>query len=403
MPPPIVRVGVVAPCWIHGGGEIHTLAVLKGLEPARFAIQGIAIVGGPIDRVAAPRCPWTISGAPEAVHHLLRQSDVVISWKFANLKAPLAGTSHRPRVIYVNHTVEPWSAAQAATVKDVDRLVAVSDLALDAIPGPLRSRSSIIANAVDPTRLEVRRSRAEMHKSWGVPEGAKVAGYLGRLATEKDPMAMARLARSLPPGWVVVVVGDGSLRASLAVTPGLVVAGVDPAAGDVINAFDVLVVPSLYESYGLTLAEGLWAGVPVVSTAVGVARIVPGLTRIVPVGCDGPTLAAAVLEADRSGPIRGAREWARREASPDRFAREWSDLLCSTATVAGRLAPALATSVDPAVRDRVLSCPARGPVLPISQQDDCGCRGKEVSECRRKKGKIAGRATLADCLTCQGG
>lgn len=58
-------------------------------------------------------------------------------------------------------------------------------------------------------------------------------------------------------------------------------------------------------------------------------------------------------------------------------------------------------SIDPAVRDAVNSCLSRGPVLPISMQDDCGCRGKELSECRAGRGVIPGRVTLRDCLKCQ--
>jgi hypothetical protein len=59
-------------------------------------------------------------------------------------------------------------------------------------------------------------------------------------------------------------------------------------------------------------------------------------------------------------------------------------------------------TIDPAVRDAVNACPDRGPVLPISLQDDCGCRGKELSECRAGQGAIPGRVTLRDCLTCKG-
>ena len=58
-------------------------------------------------------------------------------------------------------------------------------------------------------------------------------------------------------------------------------------------------------------------------------------------------------------------------------------------------------AIDPAVRDAVNACTDRGPVLPISLQDDCGCLGKELSECRAGKGAIAGRVTLRDCLACQ--
>lgn len=59
-------------------------------------------------------------------------------------------------------------------------------------------------------------------------------------------------------------------------------------------------------------------------------------------------------------------------------------------------------SVNPVVRDAVNACPDRGSVLPVSMQPEgCGCRGKEVSECRDGRGEIPGRVTLLDCLACQ--
>jgi len=58
-------------------------------------------------------------------------------------------------------------------------------------------------------------------------------------------------------------------------------------------------------------------------------------------------------------------------------------------------------SIDPIVRDAVIACPDRGPVLPISEQDDCGCQGREVSLCRAGRGARPGRVTLRDCLDCR--
>lgn len=57
--------------------------------------------------------------------------------------------------------------------------------------------------------------------------------------------------------------------------------------------------------------------------------------------------------------------------------------------------------VDPRVRDAVIACPDRGSVLPVSEQDDCGCRGRELTECRAGLGAKPGRVTLRDCLDCR--
>jgi hypothetical protein len=68
---------------------------------------------------------------------------------------------------------------------------------------------------------------------------------------------------------------------------------------------------------------------------------------------------------------------------------------------AARLSIPRAT-IDPAIRDAVNACPDRGSVLPLSMQEDCGCRGRELSACRAGKGEAPGRVTLRDCLACKG-
>ena len=83
----------------------------------------------------------------------------------------------------------------------------------------------------------------------------------------------------------------------------------------------------------------------------------------------------------------------------------WNRLIAWRAvTVAEQIRRAEAstrTSLDPRVRDAVNACEARGSVLPISEQDDCGCRGRELTECRAGRGAKPGRVTLLDCLGCQ--
>jgi hypothetical protein len=61
----------------------------------------------------------------------------------------------------------------------------------------------------------------------------------------------------------------------------------------------------------------------------------------------------------------------------------------------------LSTPAGIALRDAVNDCPDRGSILPISQQADCGCQGRELTECRAGKGPVAGRVTLQDCFACK--
>jgi glycosyltransferase involved in cell wall biosynthesis len=384
-----------------GGAETVDLMIARGVDPARARCGGFVSLA-PARAANADASARMAAHAPvghglAGLKSLAMMVDVLVSWGVFDHRAAFIGAASRPRIVQIAHfpAEAPFGPATAGMLALVDRWVGVSELAVESMPTPIRASASVIPNAIDPGRLAIGRDAATMRRLWGLPDGVKVAGYLGRLSPEKDPLAMRRLASHLPEGWAVVVVGDGGMKGHLDGCPRLFAVGPDPAAGDCLNAFDTLVVPSHYESYGLTIVEGLWLGIPVVSTVAGMAKLVPGLTRAIPIDADGQTLARAVIEAERSGPMPGSQAWALSEADPDRFGRDWTDLLCSM------VAPSTArSSVDPAVRDRVIACPSRGPVLPISMQADCSCRGKEVSECRAGKGTVPGRVTLRDCLAC---
>lgn len=397
-PPPggRARVGFWVPSLLMGGAEAHTLAMARSVDAGRVAWQGCCLTGqagiAHPDVTSAMAGLMPVSSGPDGVRALAARCEVLVTWSGIDPAPILDGLDRKPRVLYVVH-LPPRGYAGRIPVPEssVDAFAAVSELALDAVPTHRRGGASVVWNCVDEARMVVRRTRAEMRKLWGVPDGVKVAGYLGRLADEKDPGAMARLAKALPPGWRAVAVGDGPHRDRLAAA-GVIAPGPDHAAGDALGAFDALVVPSRYESFGLAIAEGWWAGVPVISTNVGVAALRPGLTRLVPHGASGDELAAAVLadDADRLGTrarVEVARSFARNRLALDRFGKDWTGLLCGLAE-SRRLALAAA-------------CPDRGGVLPISMQDDCGCRGKELSECRAGNGKVPGRVTLRDCLDCR--
>ena len=250
-------------------------------------------------------------------------------------------------------------------------------------PGVPDVPASVIWNAVDTERMAVRRSRAAMREAWGVPRDAPVALYMGRLSLEKRPERMIGLAASLPEPWHTVVVGAGNkapaLERAARTNPRLHPVGADPAAGDCLGAADVLVVPSEYESFGLTIAEGIWAGVPVVTTPVGLAKLAPGSTHVVPADPTGLELADAVIAAHEGGAAAGA-EAIRPRLGPEGFGRAWSNLIVEMGreAVAGR---------------RAESCPHRQP-------PSCGCRS-EAARCGKGKG-VQGYVWLPDCVRCLG-
>lgn len=103
--------------------------------------------------------------------------------------------------------------------------------------------------------------------------------YAGRLESEKNPcLALRAFADVAPKNSCLIVVGAGSERArlenlalELGVESRVFFEGeADPAPYFALS--DLVLVPSLYEGYGLVIVEALAAGKPVLATDVGVAK-----------------------------------------------------------------------------------------------------------------------------------
>ncbi len=113
-------------------------------------------------------------------------------------------------------------------------------------------------------------------------------------------LAAARLA---PRRALVVFVGAGPERASLERLAGtlevpVLFAGAHPEAARLLAAFDVVAVPSARETFGLSLAEAMAAGVPVAAVdSPGARAVVAGPSGPEPCGATDVELAAAIVAA----------------------------------------------------------------------------------------------------------
>jgi hypothetical protein len=339
-----IRVGFVSPCLVSGGAETWMATLARNLDE-RFVVVGIAVNGPGIDDSALDAyrglCP--VAEGELAVRSLAQNSDILVVWGDHAFASQWRNDPRKPFLLSACHITPEWDHGLYADVTDIDGFVAVSESALLVIPESVRSKAVVIPNAVDPTHLVQTRTRSEVRASWVVADDAFVVGYLGRLSGEKNPRAMLDLAKVAGDDAFVVIVGSGVQEEEIrSLADGLVnvrVVGSDARAGDVLRAFDCLVVPSRFESFGLSIAEGLAIGVPVISTDVGIARDVPGLTRIS--GGSGSEIWEAV-KLDRVdgvgtlGRVGFGQAWVALNAGVGVFGARWSDHLAGLVPVRSR-------------------------------------------------------------------
>lgn len=168
--------------------------------------------------------------------------------------------------------------------------------------------------------------RAQLRRSWGVPEGACCFLFAAKLQAKKRPLdflaGLDAAARSLPAGSVHgLVVGSGELEDAMRTAASTCAATVSFAGflnqteiGAAYAAADALVLPSDWgETWGLVVNEAMLFGLPaIVSDRVGCGPdlVVNGETGfVVPFG-DGGNLGARM--ADLAGDTSRRTEMGRR-------------------------------------------------------------------------------------------
>ena len=154
-----------------------------------------------------------------------------------------------------------------------------------------------------------------------------VIGAVGRLSPEKGYHVLLRALVDVPVGRLVLV-GDGPQRAELealarelGIESRVRFAGwVEPPwAGRF--AFDVLVLPSFNEGFGLVVVEAMLANVPVIATAVGaVPELVDdGTTGVLVPPDDAGALAAAITQILGDSALRSEMAGRARASASQRF------------------------------------------------------------------------------------
>ncbi|MCM2400064.1 glycosyltransferase [Rhizobium sp. S153] len=149
----------------------------------------------------------------------------------------------------------------------------------------------------------------------GLPDEAIVFGFVGRLSAQKAPerliAAFTKLAANVPSARLLMV-GHGELEQAIRLqleTANLadrVTITADITGAEVMQALDVLVMPSRYEAMSYVMLEAAASGLPIIVTDVGGARnvVTPDENGIIVANNDAPSSLAKAMETLADKAIR---------------------------------------------------------------------------------------------------
>lgn len=239
-----------------------------------------------------------------ALHRLIRDG----SYDIVHTNSSKAGILGRiaarwARVPYVVHTVHGWSfhehmsdwsrrfyvTVEKAAAHYCNRLIVVSP----------KDQEKGLANGIGrPGNYRLVRSGIELHcfghptvpaaetrRALGIPDGRPVVGSVLRMSPQKAPLdlvaAFSHISRTCPDAWFVVV-GDGPLRPQVEraleearIADRTVLTGERNDVPELMAAFDIFVLSSLWEGLPRVLPQAMATRLPIVCTRVdGCADVV---------------------------------------------------------------------------------------------------------------------------------
>ena len=343
-PMPPLRVLHIITRLIIGGAQENTMLTAALLDPDSYTVD---VVSGPqtgsegslIPEVRARDIRLTIlpslvrevnpfkdAAALVSLARLIRQGryDVVHTH---SSKAGILGrwAAYLAGAPVIVHTVHGWGhhdrqhplvrgmyiLLERMTQRISDRLIVVSPRNIqkglaDGIATP--EKYVTIRSGIELDRFRhPSRPHAAVRAELGIPQGSTVVGTVTRLSPQKAPLDFVAAAAQVAdrrPDVHFVIVGDGPLRtavearvAELGLTGHVHLAGLRRDVPDLMHAFDIFALTSLWEGLPRVLPQAMAAGLPIVATAVdgNAEAVTDGVNGFLTPPGDAPAMASAVL------------------------------------------------------------------------------------------------------------
>lgn len=353
-----------------GGGEVQTLALVRGLLAAGGDVRVVVVPGSGFGSEVASagasvtEVPMSTAKAGSAIHAIAEQFSgdgptvVIGTGYWTNLLVRQAARGTDARVVNLVGVTPGASVADGgsrigltarrivdrATASRVDAYVAVARAVASALiaDGAPADRVHTIPNGIDIEALNALASQPAPP----FPRGRPLVVCAARLEPVKGVEYLVRAAISLP-GAMIVIAGDGPLEGrlrevavALGVTECVAFLGRVSPIAPLLAAADVVVLPSLSEGLPMVALEAMALARPVIATRVGGVpeAVEDGVTGLVVEPCDPIALAGAIrkLTADpalartlgEAGAVR-AKERFTAERMVDGYAALITDLAAS--------------------------------------------------------------------------
>ena len=179
----------------------------------------------------------------------------------------------------------------------------------DQLPGWPSEQLLTLYNRIDTAKLCQRLvSRSEARILLSLPADAYIVANVGRLHPDKDQATLikgfARAIQQLPDLSYLVIIGKGKdeqklrrLSETLGVASHVIFTGHVPDAKTLFRAFDLFVLTSDHEPFGMVLLEAMAANIPLIcSNSGGGPEVVDGVGELFENG-DADDLARAIISA----------------------------------------------------------------------------------------------------------
>ena len=312
------------------GGVSRGIITLMNQASNKIKWSGIAIQGpGTFDPETAreilkhcpiycsnddPRFKGLVTIVSNAHQVVVDRSDVVKLWGSIATNNELDRTDwNRVVVISAAHGECEW------TRKNIDvslkygnqhLLQAVSEGGKNCFPEWMRNSVNVIYNGLDFNRCVAKNDPSQLRRGWGIKDGVKIAGYIGRFENGKNPLAVVKAVRELGSDYHALLVGEG-VHEQQVIEQAKRICGervtIIPRTediGSILGALDCLVVVSPKEGGPQVTMEAFGAKCPVVSTRVGFLQdFEPEYGKLaieVPFEPTPTQLAEAIKHADRN-------------------------------------------------------------------------------------------------------